>query len=158
MKKVIYISGLFSLLVIVSSFGCSNKKKISDASNAPANDSVKMVTVIEVIKNSEYTLPENNAAFTVNSHTIKGDILTLNISYSGGCQEHVFKGYFTGMFMKSMPPKANLLIEHNSNEDACREMITKDISFNVSAMRYGTKGPLMIQIAGYANNPIEYKY
>lgn len=158
MKNLFYIAGLCTMVIFGSSFGCSNKNKIME--ETPVTDSTQKSKVNSsgVIKQEGYSLPEDNASFTVESHVLKGDMLTLTVSFSGGCENHDFTGYFNGMFLKSMPPKANLLIHHNNNGDACRSVVTEKITFDLTNMRYGTKGPLIVQIPGYEKGPIEYKY
>lgn len=70
--------------------------------------------------------------FTLNEVSIDGDILTLNISYSGGCEEHDLQLFMSpSAFMESNPVQAALYLRHNDHNDPCDAFITTDVRFNV---------------------------
>ena len=72
-------------------------------------------------------------AFALDSAAIQGNILTLTVSYSGGCAEHEFALYMSpSVFMESNPVQANLYLWHNANGDLCEAYLNKKISFDIS--------------------------
>jgi len=71
--------------------------------------------------------------FNLNEVTVKNDVLTLNVSYGGGCQEHEFELYMTPpTFMESNPVQANIYLRHDGNGDTCEAYLTEDVSFDIS--------------------------
>jgi hypothetical protein len=56
-------------------------------------------------------------AYNVKNILLEGDILNIEISYSGGCKNHSFCLIAWNYFLESYPVKANLLLSHNANDD-----------------------------------------
>ena len=73
--------------------------------------------------------------FTINSYSTDGDILSINVQYSGGCEDHDFDLYFNGALKKSLPPQATLCLTHNSNGDICKALIQDTLEFNISELK-----------------------
>lgn len=72
--------------------------------------------------------------FKINKSSINTNILTLNVSYGGGCKKHSFKLYSTQGIYYSNPPQADVYLSHNANGDLCEAYITKNIKFDLSPM------------------------
>ncbi|NIP43704.1 MAG: hypothetical protein GWO41_13230 [candidate division Zixibacteria bacterium] len=96
----------------------------SDAGNEPGIDTVHF---------SE--MPPSDLmvdAFELKDASINGDILTLTVSYSGGCKDHDFTLYMAPpAFMESYPVQANIYLEHQAYNDMCEAYITEDLQFNL---------------------------
>lgn len=76
--------------------------------------------------------------YALSSAKIEKDALRLNISYSGGCKEHVFEIIWNGFFLESNPPQVDLFLVHNANGDRCEAYITKkDLQFDLSPIKRG---------------------
>jgi hypothetical protein len=73
---------------------------------------------------------------------IKNTII-FNISYGGGCEDHIFRLISTS-FMESYPVQVNVLLSHEDNEDPCDMWITEIKQYNIS--------PLKISYQKYYNN------
>ena len=94
--------------------------------------------------------------FDLNSITISGNELTLNLSYSGGCEEHEFELFMSpGAFMESSPVQANLFLRHNDKDDACDAYITTEVSFDLTCIGelyeqfYGRKDEIILNVFDY---------
>lgn len=75
-------------------------------------------------------------AYVVNSPpSITGDVLTLNVSYSGGCESHDFTLITSGVFLESNPVQLQTVLAHNANGDSCERWVTETYHFNVSALK-----------------------
>jgi hypothetical protein len=118
------------LLIMISMVACKNRKNITAAVGA------KDLSPKDVIIHDTYNLSKDNADFDIISATIKGDLLTMIVTYSGGCKEHLFAAHATKIYMKSMPPQLGLMIEHVNNDDNCRSIITDTLVFNLMPIRY----------------------
>ncbi len=102
---------------------------------------------------------ETSDPVTIENVTIDGNIMTLDVSYSGGCQEHWFDLIGSFAVMKSLPPKRSVKLIHNAKDDRCRKMISESISFDISelAMQQKPDSEIVLLIDGY-KEPITYKY
>lgn len=69
--------------------------------------------------------------FNVDSAKIVGDQLHIDVSYSGGCARHDFELYWDGSYDKSQPPRANLMLIHDANDDPCDAIIRETIRFDL---------------------------
>jgi hypothetical protein len=146
---------LFTLLILggFTFVQCKSKKNATTK-----NDDSKKIS--EIIVHETYNYPKDTPAFEITSAEIKADVLTLVVSYSGGCQQHTFTLNGTKNYMKSMPPKLGLFLEHNSNGDSCRELKTETLQFDLKKVRYpGTeKDYTVILTIDKFDGQLEYKY
>ena len=67
---------------------------------------------------------------------IEGNILTLKIGYSGGCEKHEFKVIGNQMISKSLPPIRAVKLIHVPNGDSCREYIERDLIIDLTDLAY----------------------
>ena len=74
-------------------------------------------------------------AYVLNSAEVTGDILTVNVSYSGGCEPHGFTISGQGSFLGPPPVPINLFLIHNANGDLCQEWITEDHEFDLTPIK-----------------------
>jgi uncharacterized protein YkuJ len=75
----------------------------------------------------------------INSVTLSGDMLILNVSYGGGCEEHKFKLYVSKGLSKSNPPQAEMYLLHNANGDLCEAYLTENLAFNLLPLKENIK-------------------
>lgn len=83
--------------------------------------SFEIKSTVPVILDMETVFPMDQADFTISSHKLTGDTLSILLNYSGGCEEHQFSVYFNEIFDVGVPPIAALEIKHEDHGDACRE-------------------------------------
>ncbi|MEI6048948.1 MAG: NigD-like C-terminal domain-containing protein [Bacteroidota bacterium] len=125
MKTINYF---FVTLLLVAIFSCDKeikneqdpseiilKKGLNDYSVAVANRSSIGSDPFE-LKNIEYT----------------GDSVKLIVSYSGGCNKHSFEFIWNEVISNSNPPEIDLIIQHESNGDACKAIITETLSVAIN--------------------------
>lgn len=112
---------------------CGNSKDVATTDsddNTPTPEAEKAILVTDI---SPF---KSNASTTIEKVSLEGNILTLKVSYSGGCKDHEFQLVGNKMISKSLPPKRGIFLYHNGNEDSCRESITKELRFDISAFAY----------------------
>lgn len=73
-------------------------------------------------------------AVTVKDILLEGNFLVLDVSYSGGCEEHEFTLYAERGFVETNPPGAEVYVSHESNGDACRQFIEETLVFNIQPL------------------------
>ena len=148
-KKATYPMAL--LLIVFVSIACKSKKNTDlTQSPPPASLSTIPITVSSEAKGSD--------AFEIGKMRVNGDTLFMDVTYSGGCKEHIFSGRHDGNIMKSRPPQLNLFIEHQANGDGCRELIRKTLAFDLTNCRSGKTGSIVLIVNGDRPNKITYTY
>ena len=112
---------ILSISTILFSCGVFNKNH-NDEENTEQAQVEKAIIAKEI--------PDSDLV-TISSATLSGNTLSINISYSGGCEEHDFQLYGSMAVMKSMPPKRAIKLVHTANGDSCREFKEKTLTFNI---------------------------
>ena len=104
---------------------------IDKTDEAAANDVAKIGTVV-----FGFT-PEAHGtdAYTINAATLQAGTLTLNVSYSGGCETHAFTLVAEERFLESFPVQLHVSLAHNANSDTCEARITEDYHFDLTPLK-----------------------
>lgn len=72
------------------------------------------------------------APFVINDVRIEGEILTLAVAYTGGCNDHGFELHMSpAAFMESLPVQANLYLRHLDFGDPCESIIRQSAAFDL---------------------------
>ena len=135
--------GLFlGLLLALFTIGCQqiqNQMKV-DPDETPAS-----VSVDDVRPDMEPSVGKvfiGNAGdrfgtdvFALNTATIDGDGLKVNLSYSGGCETHQFTLVASDSFLESFPVQLSIYIAHNANGDTCEAYPTEDYHFDLTPIK-----------------------
>lgn len=128
------------------------EKKVDEMAN-------EETAVPKLMVNMDYQPSKDMAPFTIKSAAVKEDFLTVTVEYSGGCETHNFNLISRGMYMKSMPPQLPIMLDHDNNGDACREVKSEKLVFDLKPARYGneTSGEVHLRLDGWDEKLI-YKY
>lgn len=118
--------------------------------------------IISITRKEDFSKPDVSgtaANFTIESMSLKDDIATLVVNYSGGCATHTFKAYFNGMFMKSMPPRATVFLEHDNGGDNCRKLVIDTLYVDLKEVRYNKEsaGTVIVGFNG-TDQVLQYKH
>jgi hypothetical protein len=104
-------------------------------------------------------------AINVMSAKVDGDCLKLSLQYGGGCKDHQVDLALILPECGTPPlPPPTFEIRHNANNDACKALITKNYSFNISGIREEGKNQVEFVLnarnsSGIAgSNTYTYKY
>lgn len=130
---------LLTLALACSLLACKSKKNAMSDSNSLQNDAIKITAEIGTTK-------EISAPLEITGCKIEGNKMYLSVNYSGGCQEHSFKLIGSPNISKSLPPIRSIQLFHENNEDSCRELITKVIEVDISALAYKQEDGSVIQL------------
>ena len=74
-------------------------------------------------------------AYTINASTVQDDILSVDVSYSGGCETHTFTLVAEERFLESLPVQLRVSLAHNANGDTCEALITEELHFNLTTIK-----------------------
>lgn len=100
---------------------------------------------------------------------IQGDRLMVQVQFGGGCRDHRFALYRENVFLESLPVQLQLHLTHDAQGDACRALLSRELTFDLTAVReayrkhYGERGPLMLRLhapgAGQPTGPaLRYEF
>jgi hypothetical protein len=126
---------LLSLPLILLTLSCGNKDKDGKKDDVLTSEGI-LVT--------DFAPYKDNANTAINTVSLEGNVLSMNVSYSGGCEEHEFTLLGSKMISKSLPPQRGITLYHQNNNDSCRELITEDLAFDISDFAYGEKEIVLI--------------
>ena len=73
--------------------------------------------------------------YVLNDAEINGDILTLNVSYSGGCEEHVITLVISESFVETEPVQLAAFLAHDGNGDSCERWVTETYAFDLGVIK-----------------------
>lgn len=138
------------ILLSVTLFLACHKKEIASSKTAvpvitpSANTSSEIKSVI--VDSNLDIAAIGGASTIIDSLAIKADVLSIFVNYSGGCKDHGFDLYSNGMYAKSLPPKLTLFLKHTDNDDGCRSLISQELKFNISAVKYTSS--LSLKVGG----------
>lgn len=140
--KLYYAIGLFLSLLILLTMGCQrlqNQMK-AEPDDTPVSVSVDDVNPDEIIYTGEVFIGDagdrfGTDEFALNSATITDDILTVSVSYSGGCEAHQFTLIASDTFLESFPVQLHVYIAHNANGDTCEAYPTEKYQFDLTPIK-----------------------
>jgi hypothetical protein len=94
--------------------------------------------------------------FTLQNASLEGCLLTVDVSYGGGCEEHEFELFMSpSVFGESFPAQANLWLKHNANGDICRAVVSDKLEFDITAVieqyraQHGKDDEIILNVYGY---------
>ena len=74
--------------------------------------------------------------YVLNDAAVNGDTLTLNVSYSGGCEEHVITLVISESFVGTEPAvRLAAFLAHNGNGDSCERWVTETYAFDLGVIK-----------------------
>ena len=71
----------------------------------------------------------------INAVAIEGDILHIDLAYSGGCAEHILAGCWDGFFAESDPVQVWGFVSHDDMNDPCEAFPSDSIDIDLSPMK-----------------------
>ena len=70
--------------------------------------------------------------FVLNAAAITGHVLTLKVSYAGGCRDHAFKLLSSDTFQEPAPVQLGINLFHHASQDPCEAWLTEQLRFDLS--------------------------
>ncbi len=154
MQKIIVV---FILFAIVFSAACH--KKYGKHSNTS-----KQITAIDNFSKIKNLIVDSNvnmniigSEYVIDSAKINNDILSLFVNYAGGCKTHTFELYSNAEYAKSLPLQTWVCLKHTGNDDACRQLISEELKFNISQLQHKGQNTVVINIGNKQKIAYSYK-
>jgi hypothetical protein len=87
--------------------------------------------------------------FHIDSVHIQGDLLTLFVTYGGGCQKHEFDLYSTDGIYLSLPPQGDVFLGHNGHGDTCEALFHEKLVFDLTPLLKSNPGGMGLRLFQY---------
>ncbi len=116
-------------------------------------DNDKIFSLPELLTADDSTV-DNIDPFAIISAEADCDILTVRVSYEGGCTDHEFSlSLGVGSFGEETEMSINIVLAHNAQGDACKTEVRKNLQFSLLPLRR-----LLIDTTGkLPEEPVELK-
>lgn len=147
MKKSV---SLFFAVLLAIGFSCTTQEEI-------LTDSCPKYVELNY---SNYTSLASDP-IVVKEAKVSGDCLVLTLQYGGGCKEHQVDLALIQPECGTPPlPPPTFEIRHNTNGDACKALITKEYSFDISGIKESGKHEVEFTLSakGQESKTLTYKY
>lgn len=132
---------------------CANKRNATKdkVNDTKVDKNETMPTTVDIIKvkgevSDEIKL-EKSDAFTIDAVEIRGNILYVDVTFSGGCEAHEFRVVASPFIAKSLPPIRAVQVIHNANGDACREVKKAKLEVYIDDFAYKQEAGSEIYLA-----------
>ena len=130
--KNIFICSL-TFFVMLFAIGCDrmdNNQSIDQT--VEAGDDIEKIGTVVIAATPEAW---GTDAYVINAATIEADTLTIDVSYSGGCEPHAFTLVAEPRFLESLPVQLRVSLAHNANSDPCEVLITEAHRFDLTPIK-----------------------
>ncbi len=130
-----------------------------------SNSTAKTPRIIVIENESHIQKMKMDIFNLIEAKFIENDILSIVVSYSGGCEKHEFSLVAAlGFTNTDLSPHAKLALGHESNGDTCKKIIRERLAFDLSPLKekcqqvYGIKSDLMTLLMMNTTITIEYSF
>lgn len=104
-------------------------------------------------------------SYVVNSAALDGDRMAIEVSFAGGCRNHVFTLVISQSFRESDPVQLSAVLAHEANGDPCEAWLTESHVFDLALVktRYGQfygpgPGRVVLHIEGVSGEAFLYEF
>jgi hypothetical protein len=136
---------------ILTAFNATTK--VSASVELIVRDNTYIILDEEVYKNA------SSDPLSISDVELVHDELAINITYSGGCEDHEFYLVGTKSFMESYPVQITILLSHNANNDPCDAVIHEQLQYDLTPLKYAwqqayqnNSGTIRILLEGFENS------
>ncbi len=138
---------LFASVLFLFACGTSKNKDMQDA-----NEPMMVTATI-----GEGKMEDQPAS--VDNIKIKGNVLTMDVTYENACSDEQIMVLGSAAIMKSMPPIRNVIISRVKGSSNCANFITKKVTVDIKALaeKQESGSEIWLQIAG-VRDKVKYVY
>lgn len=146
------------ILVLLFMSSCKVENTVNTTTDADL-EKVKNPRTMEIKAFIGDKDPVNSANFIVNDLSITGNMMTLEISYLGGCAEHSFKMIGLPISASSIQAIRNVQLIHFSDNDKCTDEKKVTLKVDISDLAAQKEdGKKTVLVLDSWKNKIEYIY
>jgi hypothetical protein len=144
---------LITLMLLSSTLACKTMK------NRKKDQQIIYTNEVKADKKAVLgDINEVGDSINILNASVEGNNLIIEVSYSGGCETHEFKLIGSPMIAKSLPPIRSIVLVHLGKGDACRQLITEKLSFDIRDFAYTvSESEIYLNLKGFEKR-ILYKF
>ncbi len=139
-------------ILFLTVFACKNPEQLQKEPE-PLKVEQKDVTMGKIV--TDFRPYSGSAPTGISEVSISGNIMTIQVKYTGGCREHDFQLVGHKMISKSLPAKRSIKLFHDAANDDCRQVIEEVLTFDITSLATG-EPEIIFVLDGYADE-ITYK-
>lgn len=140
---------IFSIALLI--FSCKSHKNAKNSKIETNSETMLKATIGDIETPSDI--------IHISDVTLKGNILFIKVSFSGGCKTHDFQLLGSANISKSLPPIRAIKLVHNANGDECKKMEERTLEFDISDLAYKHEAGSVIYLTlGGWKDRIEYTF
>ena len=141
---------LFLLSVAIFTLGCKTAKE--SAHQTPEISRLKITASL-----GEINIPSDPIEIT--AVRVEGNTMFIDMSYTGGCEEHTFEVIGSEMISKSLPPIRSVQLIHAAKGDQCKKIVEETLIVDISKLAYKQEhGSTIFLLVNALKNRIEYTF
>lgn len=93
-------------------------------------------------------------AYSISSVSVLNDVMTVEVSYGGGCKKHEFN--LLVVREETSENRARMVLSHNGNDDACEAAITRELRFDLTPLKQAFPNCtiMSLELDGYDGIPV----
>jgi len=114
---------------------------------------------VQIVEGFPHILPDSirQDSLRIDTASVDGDLLRLDVSYEGGCAEHAFTLYSSEYLTESLPPQTNTFLSHDAGGDTCTETVREELTFDLSPLKeLRWDETLIIGLRPYHDGPVNW--
>jgi hypothetical protein len=144
---------LITLMLLSSTLACKTMK------NRKKDQQIIYTNEVKADKKAVLgDINEVGDSINILNASVEGNNLIIEVSYSGGCETHEFKLIGSPMIAKSLPPIRSIVLVHLGKGDACRQLVTEKLSFDIRDFAYTvSESEIYLNLKGFEKR-ILYKF
>lgn len=146
-----YVAFIITLILFSCVTGKGIEGTLDSQGDQSPSDTLEVTLMPDYLVKATIGDYQESDPIYINSAEIKGNTLTLEVSYSGGCTEHSFEFIGSPVVMKSQPPKRTVKLVHHSQDDTCEEHISQQIVIDLKDIAYSQESgsEIILLLSGY---------
>lgn len=127
------------------------------AVNMHTSNAVVPENAKEAILDLSADVDQRTAPVTIKHVEQVGEFIMIDVSYSGGCEEHEFDLISDGNFSATYPTELEMILVHNANGDRCRSVVDQRLYFDLTPFQYSGTSQVRL-ILNNTNKTLDYFY
>lgn len=110
--------------VSVLAFACGAKKNADESKIQSAADEKipKTMDIVKVTARTGEFVKNSDPVISIDTVEVRGNIMYIDVTYGGGCEQHEFDVIGSLAIAKSYPPIRSIQLVHYANGDKCRAL------------------------------------
>ena len=131
--------------------GCAQKNSTTQIDHLTMENNILQSTVGEPT--------EEGDSLNIREVKLSGNILTVSVTYYGGCLKHTFSLIGSPNISKSLPPRRSIRVIHQDQGDQCKKTMMEDLHFDLSELAHKKENGsrIWLDLEGW-KYPIDYNF